>query len=50
MPVVTLAKDATIRDVWFTLLKPQEYVRVVFGHMLACRPKARRAEIAANSN
>jgi len=39
MSALALAKDSTIRDVLNTLLKPEEYVRVVIGHMSACRRK-----------
>ena len=43
MPVAALAKDATIKTVVPTLLKPEEYVRVVIGHMSACRLKHKNA-------
>ncbi len=32
----TLKSDSTIRDVQSTLAKPDEYVRVVLGHMMSC--------------
>jgi hypothetical protein len=36
MAAIHLKSDATIRDVQTTLDDPEEYVRVVLAHMMAC--------------
>jgi hypothetical protein len=40
-----LPKDATIADVLETLSNPEEYVRVVLGHLSACRREHSNASV-----
>jgi hypothetical protein len=39
MATTKLKSDATIKDVLPTLEKPEEYVRIVLGHLMACKRK-----------